>query len=182
MQDIVVFYSFILWRDLWPILPSNLIQIKWNTWSNVSNISVTILNSWKITARRCGYSSRYASWLIARVSDKILRRGKQTAPLSIHTERKCADTIGTVPVPWAGHFQRKNINTFSKWNIRKQFYQTALRNCYRFIRLKLPTCWSQFKRKNFVSFIIIFFPLSYPISTYCFIIRASMKLGIRLPS
>jgi len=24
-------------------------------------------------------------------------------------ERKCADTIGTVPVPWAGHFQCKNI-------------------------------------------------------------------------
>jgi len=22
------------------------------------------------------------------------------------TERKCADTTGTVPVPWAGHFQR----------------------------------------------------------------------------
>jgi len=22
-----------------------------------------------------------------------------------HTERKCADTIGTVPVPWAGHSQ-----------------------------------------------------------------------------
>ena len=22
-----------------------------------------------------------------------------------YKERKCADTIGTVPVPWAGHFQ-----------------------------------------------------------------------------
>ena len=24
---------------------------------------------------------------------------------SVYKERKCADTIGTVPVPWAGHFQ-----------------------------------------------------------------------------
>jgi len=27
-------------------------------------------------------------------------------------ERKCADTIGTVQVPWAGHFQCQNINIF----------------------------------------------------------------------
>jgi len=27
------------------------------------------------------------------------------ANLFMHRERKCADTIGTVPVPWAGHFQ-----------------------------------------------------------------------------
>jgi len=23
-----------------------------------------------------------------------------------YSDRKCADTTGTVPVPWAGHFQR----------------------------------------------------------------------------
>jgi len=27
-------------------------------------------------------------------------------PSSAQTERKCADTTGTVPVPWAGRFQR----------------------------------------------------------------------------
>jgi len=27
-------------------------------------------------------------------------------PCHHHRERKSADTIGTVPVPWAGHFQR----------------------------------------------------------------------------
>ena len=27
-------------------------------------------------------------------------------------ERKCADIIGTVPVPWAGHFQWKDINNY----------------------------------------------------------------------
>jgi len=31
-------------------------------------------------------------------------RGFVMRPAS-HTERKCADTIGTVLVPWAGHFQ-----------------------------------------------------------------------------
>ena len=29
-------------------------------------------------------------------------------------EQKCADAIGTVLVPWAGHFQRLNINIFLK--------------------------------------------------------------------
>ena len=36
-------------------------------------------------------------------------------PVSLsHRERNCADTIGTVPVPWAGHFQCQNINIFLK--------------------------------------------------------------------
>jgi len=29
-----------------------------------------------------------------------------TIGLSASRERKCADTVGTVLVPWAGHFQR----------------------------------------------------------------------------
>ena len=29
-----------------------------------------------------------------------------------YKERKCADTVGTVPVPWTGHFQRYNINIY----------------------------------------------------------------------
>jgi len=44
--------------------------------------------------------------------------------------------------------------------MRKQFYQTALGNCY---GLKLAKCWLQFKRKLIVSFIIIFGRLSSPI-------------------
>ena len=28
-----------------------------------------------------------------------------------HRERKCADTIGTVLVPWAGHFQLAKTTT-----------------------------------------------------------------------
>jgi len=43
------------------------------------------------------------------------------------------------------HFQWWNANIFLKYkNIRKQFYQTVLGNCY---GLKLPKCWLQFKTK-----------------------------------
>jgi len=59
-------------------------------------------------------------------------------PTSASRELKCADTIGTVLVSWAGHFECQNINIFfSKKCIRKQFYQTALVNCY---GLKLAKC------------------------------------------
>ena len=36
------------------------------------------------------------------------------SPQATNRERKCADTTGTVPVPWAGHFQCSNSNTFFK--------------------------------------------------------------------
>ena len=32
--------------------------------------------------------------------------GCSTGSLLCYRERKCADTIGTVPITWAGHFQR----------------------------------------------------------------------------
>jgi len=32
----------------------------------------------------------------------------------MYIERKCADTTGTVPVPWAGHFHCRNIYMFFK--------------------------------------------------------------------
>jgi len=70
------------------------------------------------------------------------------------SERKCVDTIATVPVPQAGHLQCWNINVFFKWNIRKQFYQTAFGNCY---GLKLLKCRLRF----IVSFVIIFSTLSF---------------------
>jgi len=37
--------------------------------------------------------------------------GPPAGPL--HGEWECADTIGTVLVPWAGHYQCQNINIFS---------------------------------------------------------------------
>jgi len=84
-------------------------------------------------------------------------------PVSLsHRERNCADTIGTVPVPWAGHFQCQNINIFLKWNMRKRFYQTALGNGY---GLKLPKCWLLFTRKKLLCVFIIIFgcTLSFPV-------------------
>ena len=42
------------------------------------------------------------------------RLGVRSSLSEIHTERNCADTIGAVPVPWAGHFQCYNINFFFK--------------------------------------------------------------------
>ena len=76
-------------------------------------------------------------------------------------ERKCADTIGTVPVPWAGHLQCENINTFSNKIYGSKFLKTALGNCY---GLKLPKCWLQFQKNiNLLRYIfIIFGTLSFP--------------------
>jgi len=48
----------------------------------------------------------------------------------LYTEWKCADTIGTVPVSWAGHFQCCNINIFSNKiygsNFIKQHSETVM--------------------------------------------------------
>jgi len=45
-------------------------------------------------------------------------------------ERQCADTIGAVLVPWAGHFQCENINIFSNKiygnNFIKQHWETVM--------------------------------------------------------
>jgi len=53
------------------------------------------------------------------------------------SERKCADTTATVLFPGLAISSAKIYLYFFKYNIRKQFYQTALGNCY---GLKLPKC------------------------------------------
>jgi len=61
------------------------------------------------------------------VQSPYLRKGARKA----YRERKCADAIGTVPVPWAGMpFPMLKYKTFLKYNTRKQFYQTALGNSH----------------------------------------------------
>ena len=57
-------------------------------------------------------------------STTLLRDAHLHTQTPLNGERQCADTTGTVLVPWAGHFQWQNLNTFFKWNTRKQFYQT----------------------------------------------------------
>ena len=48
-----------------------------------------------------------------------------------YRERKCADTIGTLLVPWAGRFQCYNVNLFFKQdrlhesNCIKQYSETV---------------------------------------------------------
>ena len=75
--------------------------------------------------RRAQASTPVASYWLRRVLDDGGRRqltspsiagcpgGACNAPLP-YRERKCADTTGTVPVPWAGRYQCKNINIFLK--------------------------------------------------------------------
>jgi len=46
-----------------------------------------------------------------------------------YRERKCADTVGTVLVPWAGHFQCKKIY-LKKIKYTQEILQTALGDCY----------------------------------------------------
>jgi len=50
--------------------------------------------------------------------------------LVCYSERKCADTVGTVPVPWADHFQCWNFNIFSNKkhgnNFIKQHSETRM--------------------------------------------------------
>ena len=53
-----------------------------------------------------------------------------TVRLHRYTERNCADTIGTVLVPWAGHFQRQNINIFFEIKYTEALLSNSLGNCY----------------------------------------------------
>jgi len=52
------------------------------------------------------------------VGSRGTRLNTDNSPTNKHSldnrERKCADTIGTVLVPWAGYFQYYNINIFLK--------------------------------------------------------------------
>jgi len=70
--------------------------------------------------------------------------------LSKNRERKCADTIGTVLIPWAGHFQcQKYKYIFLIKCTEAILSQTALENCY---GLKLANADGSFKNKFIASF------------------------------
>jgi len=47
------------------------------------------------------------------VKTTIWARWRYRRTRHVHRERKCADTIGTVPVPSAGHLQRQMLIHFS---------------------------------------------------------------------
>jgi len=59
--------------------------------------------------------------------------------LLIYRERKCADTIGTVSVPWADRFQCKNINIFFSNKIYgSNFFSNGTRKLLWFEITKMP--------------------------------------------
>jgi len=65
----------------------------------------------------------------------------------VYRERKCADTIGTVPVPWAGRHHSPVLKYQYIFQIKYTeaifIKQRALGNCY---GLKLPKCRLRFKK------------------------------------
>jgi len=77
-----------------------------------------------------------------------------------HRERKCADTTGIVPVPWAGHFLCQNINLF----FANKIYGSNLSNNTRqLLWFEItPKCWLLFKKKVLLSFITILGTVSCP--------------------
>jgi len=64
-------------------------------------------------------------------------------------EQETGDTTGTALVPWVGYFHPmlKYKYIFQNKIIRKQFFQTALGNCY---GLKLAKCRLQFLKNKFI--------------------------------
>ena len=80
----------------------------------------------------------------------------------VRSERKCADTIGTVLVAWVGHFQCCNINMFfSQIKYTEAILSDSTAKLLWFEITKNAHCSS--RRKFVVSFIIIFGTLSFPI-------------------
>ena len=85
------------------------------------------------------------------------------ARLRCNKERKCADTIGTVPVRWAGHFQCQNINTFFQIKYTEAILSNSIRKLLWFEITKMLIAVSG--KKIMVSFITIFCTLSVLIET-----------------
>jgi len=91
-------------------------------------------------------TSRPWPWFVPHPWRTAARASRAVCSQWMHRERKCADTIGTVPVPWAGHFQcqisiyfsnkihgsifiKQHSETVMVWNyqnadcsLRKKFY------------------------------------------------------------
>jgi len=72
-------------------------------------------------------------------------------------KRKCADTVGTVLVPWAGHFQSLIYfsNKLYESNFIKQLWETVMVRNYQNAHCSL-------KNKFIMLLIIIFHTLSFP--------------------
>jgi len=79
-------------------------------------------------------------------------------------ERKCADTVGTVLVPWAGHFQRYN----NKYIFKIKYTEAALSsNTHKLFWFEISKKLIAVKNKSIVLLIIIFGTRSLRIDTHC---------------
>jgi len=112
----------------------------WQSW-HTSGWDVHCVFGFRLNQGRCAYIILafyvFCTQIASQLHDCRLFSciGNESVPIQL---TQCRFPAG------AGHFQRQNINIFFKQNIRKQFYQTALGNCY---SLKLPKCRLQFKKK-----------------------------------
>ena len=92
-------------------------------------------------------------------------------------KRKCADTIGTVLVLWAGHFQWQNKNIFfsNKLVYTGAILSNGTRKLLRFEITRMLNAVQ--KNKSVVSFIIIFGILSFAVACFLQLIRVVSCFG-----
>jgi len=75
-------------------------------------LTVRLLKHYRHRHKRCSRLSpvsrclnhHYLDYFFNKYS-KLQKQLPSVVNTVMYRERKCADTIGTVPVPWAGHFQ-----------------------------------------------------------------------------
>ena len=78
-----------------------------------NDLAHRIINTRNIVLQPVTYWNAHRPWAVCHQQKSVSTRISAVADKSRRNrERKCADTIGTVPVPSAGHFQCRNINIF----------------------------------------------------------------------
>jgi len=80
-----------------------------DTWMKAAGGLTTVVKDARL---HDALQSMYIPPSLLRIGSTIGRGRYNIALITCGSGRKCADTIVTVLVPWAGHFQRKNINIF----------------------------------------------------------------------
>ena len=93
--------------------------------------------------------------------DRGERDGSNCAVIVTESERKCADTIGTVQLTWAGHFQSQNTKFFkNRLKYTEAIVSNSTRKLLWFEMTKVLI--AVLENKLIVLFVIIFGTLSFP--------------------
>jgi len=118
------------------------------TVAQIPQLHTIIINSLQLSSSDQSPQLSYPShWNAATTHSPVLRHlnwsaGHATHTRVCHMRIKLQSNAGKNIIPrFRGDKKYKYI---FKWNIRKQFYQTALGKCY---GLKLLKCWLQFKEE-----------------------------------